>query len=505
MKRLLDPLLALLAVPLLAGLASATWSIVVLNRSTGEVCCATATCISGFDIRVYVPVVVVGKGAAATQLVVPQMPKRRLIRDGLRDGGDPQRILDAVLAIDATPASRQYGIVAFSGPPVSYTGSVAGDAHPARTGIVGDLEYAIQGNVLAGDEVVLDAELALLLTEGDLVTKVMAGMEAARARGGDGRCSCAQSNPTGCGSPPPSFDKSAHTACIVLARMGDADGSCTSNLGCANGPYYLSETVQGGGMAPDPVLVLQRKVDHWRAALAGVPDHLLSEVRMDAARLVADGQSTARVRVRLVDVDGHALTAGGQTLTISDVGTGGPVATAGAPLDLGNGTHEFELRAGSLAGHGRFRIEVAQGTQLVRLYPDLELEVDPLVELHCGWTQLPASSGRAIPFVLNLPQAAGMPYRVLASASGTSPGTPFGSGTLPLNDDRLLQWSSSNPATIFLGSYGLLDAAGRAEARLTRTASVAAPFIGTRLDFCAVIGAADPYHFSNTTGFEVLP
>ena len=69
------------------------------------------------------------------------------------------------------------------------------------TGEVGDLSYAIQGNVLVGWLPVLDAETALLNTPGDLATKVMAAMQAARFAGGDGRCSCSNNNPTGCGEP----------------------------------------------------------------------------------------------------------------------------------------------------------------------------------------------------------------------------------------------------------------------------------------------------------------
>ena len=53
---------------LLATLASsvgATWSIVIVDRRTGEVGVATATCLTGPNIRRTVPVIVVGKGAAA--------------------------------------------------------------------------------------------------------------------------------------------------------------------------------------------------------------------------------------------------------------------------------------------------------------------------------------------------------------------------------------------------------------------------------------------------------
>ena len=64
--------------------ALATWSIVVLNHKTGEVCVATATCIPNFQIRRYVPVVRVGLGGAAAQSWVDsQAYNRGLIWDAL--------------------------------------------------------------------------------------------------------------------------------------------------------------------------------------------------------------------------------------------------------------------------------------------------------------------------------------------------------------------------------------------------------------------------------------
>ena len=47
-KRILALALAFL---LLVDTARATWSIVVVNHRTGEVCVASATCISNFDLK----------------------------------------------------------------------------------------------------------------------------------------------------------------------------------------------------------------------------------------------------------------------------------------------------------------------------------------------------------------------------------------------------------------------------------------------------------------------
>ena len=109
--------------------------------------------------------------------------------------------------------------------------------------------------------------------------------EAARALGGDGRCSCTVGAPTSCGVPPPNFTKSAHVGFIVLARIGDVDGVCNPTVGCSSGRYYLNLNVIGSNRAPDPVLTLQADYALWRAALAGRPDQVHSTAALDAPAL----------------------------------------------------------------------------------------------------------------------------------------------------------------------------------------------------------------------------
>jgi len=62
------PLLALFALLALVPAASATWSIVVVNRRTGEVCIASATCIPRQDLTEWTPVILVGVGGGVTLL-----------------------------------------------------------------------------------------------------------------------------------------------------------------------------------------------------------------------------------------------------------------------------------------------------------------------------------------------------------------------------------------------------------------------------------------------------
>ncbi|TDJ72181.1 MAG: DUF1028 domain-containing protein [Planctomycetota bacterium] len=497
-----------LILALLSVNALATWSIVVIRKSTGEVCVASATCLANFQLGVFLPVVVVGKGVGAAQSFVDFSGTNRVrIWDGIHAGWTPQRILEQLAALDSGHQTRQYGIVSCDGPPVTFTGTGAG---VAKFGVVGDIDgdiiYAIQGNVLAGEAVVLAAEHALRGAPGDLGQRVMAAMEAARSFGGDGRCSCSSSQPASCGSPPPSFTHSAFTAFIMLARVGDAEGVCNGSVGCANGSYYLDKKFIGNASDLDPVVMLQMRYDIWRANRAGAPDHILTERLLGAQSLVADGISGTAVTLRLVDIEGDALTVGGQTVTITQVNADPPVAIPGPVVDNGDGTHTFSLTATTNPGTGVWRIVVQQGTAVVQLFPDLTLAVDSVSDLHLGFHEVSASAAPSVPVVLNLPGDPGRPYHLLGSASGTTPGTAWpGGGTLPLNRDRLLGFTYVAPGPPTLpGSVGVLDSAGRAEASIAFDTVALFPFIGGRFDFCAVLAGA-PDDFTDVSGFDIVP
>ena len=184
---------------------------------------ASATCLTSFDLRAGTPVVLTGVGAAAAQSFAEQGFNRTLIRDNLLLGTAPSAIISALATFDAGHQSRQYGIASVTGGPATFTGTGAGAWAGGRTGTAGDLHYAVQGNVLTGAAVVDAAVDAILNTPGDVPAKLMAAMEAARAFGGDGRCSC-PSTVTGCGAPPVGgFDLSANIGYVIVARLGDSD------------------------------------------------------------------------------------------------------------------------------------------------------------------------------------------------------------------------------------------------------------------------------------------
>jgi uncharacterized Ntn-hydrolase superfamily protein len=505
-NRSIQSLGALLAGLLIAGDALATWSIVVVDRRTREVCVATATCITNGNIHRRVPIVVVGKGAAAAQSFIGQ-GRPEIIFDGLINELTPTEIFDAVALTDNGLQSRQYGIVNLQGSPVTFTGTLDGAWAGGLTGADGNLMYAIQGNVLTGAPVIAAAESAFLATEGDMTQRVMRAMEAAAYYGGDGRCSCNSATPDGCGSPPANFTKSAHTAVIVAARVGDTDGACGPPDGCVTGDYYLLRKVNGDWSDPDPILVLREKYEVWRDFRAGKPDHYKTEVLQSAIRSVADGQSVVRVDVRLRDLEGSALTFGGQTLTVEWVGSGSPLATVGALVDNGDGSHSFELTTGTQAGQGEWAISVQQAQLVMRLWPNLQLSVDPVRQLHAGVVRVLADDATEIGFVLNLGSAAaGRDYQVLGSAAGTSPGTPWMGQSIPLNSDRLFRWTLNYPGgAAFPGSFGQLDANGRAEARLRLPPVGLNPFVGSVLDFAAILPQGASGDITNGAAVEIRP
>ncbi|MCP3919869.1 MAG: DUF1028 domain-containing protein [bacterium] len=481
-----------LAGVVLAAEASATWSIVVVNRATREVGIASATCISGnFRLRRWTPVVRVGIGAGAAQSFVDTTGTNRLrIWNGLIAGETPQVILDALAAQDPSHQTRQYGIASFDGPAVTFTGTGAGAGVCGITGEVGDLVYAIQGNVITGEPVCLDAEAALLGAPGDLGQKIMAAMEAARRRGGDGRCSCQGGAPDSCGSPPDDFVKTAHTGYVLLARVGDPDANaCTTGLGCALGDYYLQLEDMGTFADPDPVSVMQDAYDQWRLSKIGLTDQILSEVETDVQQLVADGTTQARVIVRLNDIDGNPVTA--TNLSVVPVpASGQPIAGAAPATHLGGNEWALDFTATTTPGRASYNISVTNGTDSIRLYPPLHLESDPVTSLHSTRWNLSAATGGSSGLVINMGvQNAAAPYHIYGSFSGNVPGTPVGGVMLPLNRDRLFDLTEGNPTHPTLTDFiGNLDVDGRAEAAIAIRPMLLVPIIGGRIDFAATIG-----------------
>ncbi len=103
MKRALFALIALLFLP---GSAFATWSVIAVDRATGRVVIASATCVDRDDqfLMGVQAVVVPGKGVAACQAGVDGTHKNQmLVFEELKKGTDPKRIIEMLSAGPGVP------------------------------------------------------------------------------------------------------------------------------------------------------------------------------------------------------------------------------------------------------------------------------------------------------------------------------------------------------------------------------------------------------------------
>lgn len=158
----------------------ATFSIAVAEPETGEVGVAVQS--RYFSVGSVVPWARAGVGAVATQAagVAAFGP---LALDRLADGASPADAIDHVLAGDPGRETRQLGVVTADGRAAAHTGAscLAWAGHRVGPG------YAVQGNILVGEGVVVAMEEAFLAAQGQLVERLVAALVAGQAAGGDAR------------------------------------------------------------------------------------------------------------------------------------------------------------------------------------------------------------------------------------------------------------------------------------------------------------------------------
>ena len=131
-----------------------------------------------------VPAAVAGVGAIATQADANVAYKGQALAH-LDDGATASVALQRLLEDDEGRDHRQVGIVDVDGGAASHTGHACLDWAGSVTGD----GYAIQGNILTGEEVVLAMEAAWLASPPDapLARRLLAALAAGDAAGGDRR------------------------------------------------------------------------------------------------------------------------------------------------------------------------------------------------------------------------------------------------------------------------------------------------------------------------------
>ena len=101
----------------------------------------------------------------------------------LERGATADEVLKVLLRTDSDPSARQVGIVGADGSSVSYTGPKCNSWAGGRSGP----NYAVQGNILTGEPVVIALEKTFLETKGTLAQRMYAALLAGDAAGGDSR------------------------------------------------------------------------------------------------------------------------------------------------------------------------------------------------------------------------------------------------------------------------------------------------------------------------------
>jgi len=268
MKTLLGSLLILLS----AHSASATWSVIAIDKKTGEVIVASATCVAqaGFprrqpigsrDLMDLQAVIVPGVGVAACQAGADNTHKNQMtVFEELKKGTEPAKIIE-ILHMDPDIERRQFGILDVQGRSAGHNGSGNSTASLFVPGHVGDYYFQVQGNTLFSDQVMYDAALAFTRAKGTLADHVMAAMEAADAKGGDKRCNC-ETDPK---PSAPCDGKTAHVAYIVIAKKDEVTTKSHNQ-----GDYYAYIRVTDEDIKPsenaNPVKTLRLRYDAWKQA-----------------------------------------------------------------------------------------------------------------------------------------------------------------------------------------------------------------------------------------------
>lgn len=222
-------------------LAQDTFSIVAVDPVTGEVGSAGASCVDLFQFGLpsddFIGQLIPGVGAINTQAwYIPENQNNATIQMNM--GSSPNEIIDWLVSNDVQnqPQFRQYGIVALNnGSPQSagFTGSSTDDY---KNHILG-ANYAIQGNILLGQEVLDSMEYRFLNEPGNLACKLMAALQGANVVGADTRCT-----PNG---------TSSLFAYVKVAQQNDVFGS----------PSFLASVRTMSNAGIEPIDSLQIKFD----------------------------------------------------------------------------------------------------------------------------------------------------------------------------------------------------------------------------------------------------
>lgn len=243
MKKLL--FLVVFTAPFLLN-AQHTFSIVAVDSITGEIGSAGATCGDsiiwpGTPGAYIISDVLPGIGAIHTQSYHHNTNQANA-RLRMEAGDSPDEIISWLEANDVAgePEIRQYGVVDFNGGSPRSAGYTGVSCFAYKNHVLGP-NYAIQGNILLGQEILDSMEARFNREEGCLSDKLMASMQGANVVGADTRCT--------------SEGTSSLSAFLRVAKPDDTDDD-----------IFIDINVAGTADGVEPIDELQGKYDAWKAA-----------------------------------------------------------------------------------------------------------------------------------------------------------------------------------------------------------------------------------------------
>ena len=236
-----------------------TFSIVAVDSTSGEIGSAGASCLDniqfpGSNGAIIISNILPGRGAIHTQAAYTA-GNQNTARTKMQQGLSPAEIIAWMKTHDSnlSPQTRQYGIVDFSpaGSPRSaaFTGTNCLDWKGHRTGP----NYAIQGNILLGPQILDSMEARFLRATGSLADRLMYALQGANVVGADSRCTA---NGT-----------SSLSAFIRVAKPGDP----------ANG-FHLNLNVPSLPAGQEPIDSLQTLYNQWKTTAVAEPSVVVARV-----------------------------------------------------------------------------------------------------------------------------------------------------------------------------------------------------------------------------------
>lgn len=174
---------SLLLFILLATNGYATWSIIAVDRKTGEIGIVGASCT--FDVS-GIASIEPEKGAIVVQAASNYFARMQGV-SLMENNASALEILNAMKAERFKPEQQQYGVILLKEgtSPLVYSGAEISDWNGE---MVGD-DFAVMGNILFGEQVVKKAFDAFNQNrDKSLAERLMLALKAGEEAGGDSRC-----------------------------------------------------------------------------------------------------------------------------------------------------------------------------------------------------------------------------------------------------------------------------------------------------------------------------